>query len=229
MNETREELIALVTREVLAALEGRTAALAAPVGAPRMLVVGDREKVPAELARECALFTVEDYARDGNILAYDRLCITRLSCVELSDIALGRDSRPAQCAVIQALLHGKEVCLLEEGLPHRALAGKGSAALYGVLEGYVRTLQTFGVKLVGEPKPLKPPSEPKPPKFAPPPTPKPIATGKPNPQRLITEELAVKLAAAGGPVCLAANAILTPSARDVFTRAKVEIIREESV
>ena len=227
MNETREELIARVTREVMAALAAGKEPAPAPEGVPRMLVVGDPGLVPKALSQGYALFAVEDYARDGNILAYDRVCITALSYVELSDIALARNSRPAQCAVINALLHGREVVLLEEALTHRALAGKGSAALYNVLEGYVRTLQTFGVKLVGEQKPLKPPTEPKPPKFAPPPAAKPAATGRPNPESLITEDIALGLIKAGGPVVLRRDAILTPSARDVFTRAKIGFTREE--
>ena len=121
MNETREELIARITREVLAALSAQGAGGGAVPGAPRMLVVGDPALVPDGLARGFSLTPIGDY--DGEIEGYDKVCITQLNFTELSDIALGRNSRPAQCAVISALLHGGEVLLLEDALAHRALAG----------------------------------------------------------------------------------------------------------
>ena len=106
-------------------------------------------------------------------------------------------------------------------------AGKGSNGLYALLEGYVRTLQTFGVKLLGQAALVMPVVVPvKPPKYQAP-APEPVrGSAKPNCQRLITETDAVALAAeAEGSVCIPVDAILTPSARDVFTRARLEIRR----
>jgi len=223
MSETREQLVQRVTEEVLAALATQeTPAVAPRQNVPRVLVVGDPAKLPAYLLEDCELATIEDYARDGDISQYKRIYITCLTFAELCDIALCRDSRPAQCVVIRGLLSGKEVLLLESGLPHRAFAATASRTIYTVLEGYLRTVMGFGVKLVGDKAPVKPmekvtafgymASLP--------------GTGRPNAARVITEQMAMELVRAGGPVQLSRNAILTPSAQDVLRRAEAEIVRE---
>ena len=48
--------------------------------------------------------------------------------------------------------------------------------------------------------------------------------GQPNPQRLITEEKARAMVKAGGPVQVPQGAIVTPSAKDVLLRSKLEIV-----
>ena len=63
--------------------------------------------------------------------------------------------------------------LLETALPHRAYAGKSSTGLYALLEGYVRSIQAFGVKLLTRERMAEPAVKPvRPPKYqAPPPAP----------------------------------------------------------
>ncbi|MEA5011331.1 MAG: hypothetical protein VB100_06410 [Angelakisella sp.] len=226
MNDrSREELIRQVTAQVLAAL-GEQAAPSVP-GQPLLLVVGDPAAVPAEISRGATLAPIEDYAKDGNISRYEKVCITALSMTELCDIAQGRDSRPPQCAVLKALLCGKEVLMTQEAPAHRIYAGKGSSSLYQMLEGHVRTLQTFGIKIIGKEKPVFTPSEPKPARYEAPKVAVPTGSGKPNPQRLITETMAAQMVKSGASVTIARDAILTPSARDIFARAKVQLLREE--
>jgi hypothetical protein len=222
-----QKIVEEVTRLVLAQVQQQQTAAEATEGMEHCLVVGDIAAVPEKLEQGRVLHPLEEYERCGNILRYRRVIVIGLTLVQLADIAQGRPGDSGSCAVVNALLNGVEVVMPETALPHRKFAGKGSNGLYALLEGYVRTLQTFGVKLLGQAALVMPVVVPvKPPKYQAP-APEPVrGSAKPNCQRLITETDAMALAAtAEGTVCIPADAILTPSARDVFTRARLEIQR----
>lgn len=219
-----EEIVRLVTEQVLR----RTASQEGPAAreGDRLLAVGPPEAVPEAVARGCRVCALEDYGAGGDILAYRRVVITALTMAELADIAAGRDAGPAQSAVLQALLQGVEVYLCEEALPHRAYAGMGSTVLYGVLEGYVRTLRTYGVRPANlwQPRQTAPA---KPPRFQAPAAPEVVGSAKPNSALVITEEAARALVRTGDrQVALPRGAIITPSGWDVFRSGGVEIVKE---
>jgi len=195
-------------------------------GLGRMLVIGDPDALPEQEKNKYILTDIDDYVQYKNILRYEKIYITRLSLTELSDIALGRDATPVSCAVVSALLQGIDVLLDEKALGHRKLAGKGSSRLYAVIEGNVRQLEGYGVKIIPLPK-QEIVRETKPPKFNPPPVAVPKGSMQPNAARLITESLAVEMLK-GNPacVCVAKNAIITPSAWDIFNKSKIEVVRE---
>ena len=221
-----EQLIEAVTRQVLASLGTSPAEDAAQQGKCRLLLLAKPgTPVPEELTEGAVTFDLADYEANRNILRYDRVLVGNLSVTQLADIAQGRIGDSVSCAVTYALLSGVEVQLLESAPEHRKFAGRANAALYGVLEGYVRTLQIFGVKLLGEKK--KPVvREAKPARFMAPPVTAPRGSAAPNASRLITEAEACALLKAGNPVHLPQGAILTPSARDVFAQARVELIQD---
>lgn len=198
---TRQQLVELITAEVLR-ITG-VSPEPEPVdksGCPKALVIGPVELLPAGYGDKYQLMGIEDYKTCGDIEPYEKVFITKLSLTELSDIALGRDSRPAQCAVVNALLYGKEILLFECALPHRKLAGRGSRGFYQMLEGYARTLQSFGIILVQGQNPLA--------KYDP-------AVNLPG--KVVTEAVARSLLEKPGDVILLPKgAVITPSARDVF-------------
>jgi hypothetical protein len=191
-----------------------------------MLVVGEVSLVPPQMADSCEILPIEDYVRYGNIHRYQKILITCLTMTQVSDIAQGRDGSPEADAVVNGLLNGTEVCMLEEALPHRKYAGKGSSRLYAVIENNVRLIQTFGVKLIKKSEPvIQQPVRPA--KHQAPPVTVPRGSGCPNTESLITEAVARSLVAGGeDSICLARNAIITPSAWDVFTRQRVQVIRK---
>ncbi|MBQ3103099.1 MAG: hypothetical protein IJC58_02320 [Oscillospiraceae bacterium] len=124
------------------------------------------------------------------------------------------------------MLSGVEVCITETALPHRAYAGKGSTPLYQRLEEYAKTLSVYGVKPVERnfvPAPVPPA---KPARFAAPVAEPPKGSAKPNVGRLVTEDVALELIKQGDTVTLPKGAILTPSARDVFAAAKVNLVTD---
>ncbi len=222
-----QQIIAAVTRQVLASLGNSPEETPDCQGKPRYLVVGDKSHVPSKLCVDAVLEEMAAYENCKNILRYQRVIITRLDLVQLADIAHGRPGDPVCCAVVQALLNGIEVILLETALVHRQYVGKSSTGLYALLESYVQTVLGFGVKLLPLNRMADPPVLPvKPPKFSAPASVPVQGSVKPHRQRLITESDALSMVAqAQGSVCVEPGTIITPSAQDIFRRAGVVVER----
>lgn len=203
---SREQLITLITQEVMRTLGD--AALPEPKDTrelPPALVIGEGELLPRGVRGQYHLHSIEQYT--GDIEPFEKVFITALTQTQLVDIALGRDSQPVTCAISNALLLGKEVYLYDIALAHRKLVGRGSRGFYQLLEGYVRTLQSFGVKLVQGTTIID--------KYV-----KQAAPGSELPGGVITEAAATALLEKNqGDILLRKGAILTPSARDVFLHA----------
>lgn len=217
-----EYIVDLITRQVLSALKAQETDCAPRTeGFSKVLVVGKPKKeLPEELIRDVVLYDLEDYKNFKNILRYDRVIVAHLTMLQLADIAQGRPGDEAACAVLYALLSGVDVFLMEDALSFRRFAGKGSTALYHLLESCVQTLQVFGVKQVNHQRRPDPPAT-KPPKFSVPPVEVPVGSASPNADRLITEARALELIKQGGGIRLPARTIVTPAARDVFAQAGV--------
>ena len=223
-----EQLITLITRQVVQALSQQESpcACAQTEGHSKLLVLGDCSiQLPDELCRNAVIHDVEDYKTNRNILRYQKVVITRLTITQMADIALGREGDEVSSAVLQALLNGVDVTMLENAPEFRQYSGKGSTALYHLLEGYAQTLLVFGVKTF-KPGPKTEPLPAKPAKFSPPPVPAPVGSAVPNIGRLITEADALALVKTGSTVHIPAGSILTPSARDVFAQSKVTLVQD---
>jgi ethanolamine utilization protein len=225
-----DEIVNAVTQQVLEALRaGDAADTPETEGKEKLLIVGEKECVPEALCRNAVLYGMEDYRTAGNILRYQRIVITQLTINELADIALGRPTDEASGVVVEALLNGVEVVMLEKALPHRKYAGKGSTSLYHLLESYARTIQVFGVRLLGNQLHREQPAllETKPPKFQKPAVSAPRGKARPNIGRLITEATAHAMIDGGtDAVHIPADAIVTPSARDAFAQAQIAVIKD---
>lgn len=219
----QEEIVAAITERILKILEQREQSVSGTEELPeekkpKVLVLGGA--CPPEVdAHESCLYTQEQY--NGNISEFDRVVIAKLDFCDLTDIALGRNGSALSDVVIRALIGGVEVQMLESALPHRQLSGATYSLLYRKLEEYTGTLLAYGVKLIGTKTTLIRSMET-------------ILSRQTVSQkstrwkenRLITEESARKLAAKSGSIRVQKGTILTPSARDVFADARIEIITE---
>ena len=216
MNESMDELVRLVTQRVISAL-GEVNPTVDPKneGKKKCLVLGGQE-VPEAYTQNMVLLDEQDYETVQNILRYDRVIITKLTLRQLADIAAGRPGDSLCCAVCQALLQGVDVLMLETAAPHRQHAGKGSTAFYRMLEGYMNTLQVFGIKLVGKESALN---------FTPEKKQGEPARCEVTGVKLITEETALRLSKKAQEVVVPAGVIITPAAADVFKEAHISIIR----
>lgn len=219
----REELIRLVTEQVLAALGSGTDSPQND-GKRKILVIGKAENVPPAIARGAVLLDMEDYKQYRNILRYDAVHITHLTMTQLADGALGRTDTPETCALAHAFLENIPVTMEEAALPHRKYAAKQRTGLYHLYENYLQQLQVFGVKLLIN-RPLAEEKAAKPAKFHSAPSGCPVCHGVKNPEKVITEALALRFCGEG-EVHLAADAIITPAARDIFAQKGVKVVKE---
>ena len=217
MQGSMEELVRLVTEQVLAAIQNESKLEdARNEGKKKCLVLGGAEDIPEALRQDMILLDVKDYETIQNIRRYDRVVITKLTLRQLADIAMGRPGDSLSCAVCQALLQGVDVLMLESAAPHRQHAGKGSTAFYRMLEGYMNSLQVFGIKLIGTDSVLLNAPEKK--------------QGEPvrcevTGTKLITEEIAERLVKKAQEVVIPAGTLITPAAMDVLKEARVKLIR----
>ena len=217
MHESMDELVRLVTDRVLAALNTENnLAEARNEGKKKCLVLGGMDNIPETLVEDRLLLDVKDYETVQNILRYDRVVITKLTLRQLADIAAGRPGDPLSCAVCQALLQGVDVMMLDSAAPHRAHAGKGSIAFYRMLEGYMNTLQVFGIKMVGQNSALNYAAEKK--------QAKPVRC-EVNGTKLVTEEMAIRLAKKVQEIVVPTSTLITPAAMDVLKEARITLIR----
>lgn len=217
MHESMDELVRLVTERVMAALNNENKlADAQNEGKKKCLVLGGMEDIPETLKRDMILFDVKDYETIQNILRYSRVVITKLTLRQLADIAAGRPGDSLCCAVCQALLQGVDVVMLETAAPHRAHAGKGSTAFYRMLEGYMNSLQVFGIKLISKESPLN---------YAPEKKQSEPVRCEVSGTKLITEEIAERLARKAQEIVVPVSTIITPAAMDVLKEARITIIR----
>jgi len=217
MHENMDELVRLVTERVVAALNSKTNLTEAQnEGKKKCLVLGGMEDLPEALTQDMILMDIKDYENVQNILRYDRVIIAKLTLRQLADIAAGRPGDSLCCAVCQALLQGVDVVMLESAAPHRAHAGKGSIAFYRMLEGYMNSLQVFGIKLIAKESALN---------YAPEKKQGEPARCEVSGTKLITEETALRLAKKAQELVVPAGVIITPAAMDVLKEARVTIIR----
>ncbi|MBR6569198.1 MAG: hypothetical protein IKK75_01975 [Clostridia bacterium] len=217
MRSELDELVRVVTDRVLAAMNGQTITDdPRNAGKKKCLVLGGEANIPEAFVQDMILLDEKDYESIQNILRYDRVLITRMTLRQLADIAAGRPGDSLSCAVCQALLQGVDVLMLETAAPHRAHAGKGSTAFYRMLEGYMNTLQVFGIKMANKDSalayvPEKPAGE--------------TVRCEVSDTRLITEEIALRLSQKAQEIVVPAGVIITPAAVDVLKEARVTIIR----
>lgn len=207
---SRDQLIEFITAEVLRALGGPAPEEPeCPERCPWALVIGDPQVLPVAMKRQVRLLSLEE--KDSQ--EYDRILITGLSRTQLADIALGRDDGPVQAAVLDALLGGVPVVLYDAALPHRKHpSGKGSRALLQLLEGYVRTLQSYGVEVIQGTTTAD--------RYQ-----KTAAPGADLPGGVITEDLARSMVKRSQEedILVRKGTVITPSAKDVFLHARRQI------
>lgn len=220
-----EKIVALVTRQVMAAMENKGCTAIAE-DRDMLLVCGCVDAVPKDLSRDMVLMDLEDYRTHKEITRYKRVVVTKLHIAQLADIALGRPTDEVSCAVTYALLSGVEVIMLEDALTFRRFKDKGSNALYNTLEKYARTLSVYGVKTYRPKSNIVVPGA-QLARFAQQTPAVPRGSAMPNVGKLVTEtDARLLIMAQGNPVRIPVGSIITPLARDVFAHAGVEVIRD---
>ena len=81
---------------------------------------------------------------------YEGIIVTSLCCKELANISIGVGCDEKEKMVLQSLLSGRKVFLIEEGLSYKKYEGTASKGLYKLYENYEQRLKDFGVVVLGK-------------------------------------------------------------------------------
>ncbi|MBQ6380627.1 MAG: hypothetical protein IJJ41_03375 [Clostridia bacterium] len=210
-NNSYEALVELITKEVLKRLAAQNGtAPCAAAAKPVALLSGEQTAVPAFAKERFHFADIGSY--EGDIAPFEAVFIAKLSFTELADCALGKDACKLSCAVTNAILSGKEVYLLEAGLPYKSYKRTvTNRNFYNMLEGYVNTLRGFGVKIVKEQWQGNNLER--------------RAIEDNTADKVITERTAKELCenCTGGVVRLRCGTVITPSAKDVFNHSQIKV------
>ncbi|MCI1722123.1 MAG: hypothetical protein LKM35_06340 [Lachnospiraceae bacterium] len=144
----RDEIVELITREVMREMGKQKAGAAGIPGLPSILVIGDIDRLPDRLSGLYAPVGISQYGGPEDSVNYKAVYITELKTDELVEMALGRSAHPASCAVVNALLRGIPVYLMDSAIEHRRFKNTAKMGFYHLLEGYVHSLQNYGVILM---------------------------------------------------------------------------------
>ncbi len=144
------ELIAKRVMEQLLALQGTTEARKAHQS---VLVVGDcdnRQQLELALGNEYALSFTADRQNDERPrpAKYDHIILASLSNSLLSALAIGLERGSEGCVIVESLLLGKTVHILEEGIAYRRFRDTANPAFYQVFQDKEATLCSFGMAVV---------------------------------------------------------------------------------
>jgi hypothetical protein len=138
------EIVDSIVREVIRRLDDKPAAdTADDTSLKRYLIAGPPSMLPEFMRRGVRLCPMETYK--GNIAPFDGIYILEMSFAQLADAALCRDNSPLPCAILRALLAGKPVFLHRNALEFGQYQKTAPPMLYARLEGYLKTLWSYGV------------------------------------------------------------------------------------
>lgn len=95
-------------------------------------------------------YEVDSIESKSDISKYDKIIITSLNNRELANIALGVECGKKEQIVLEALLHGKKVFLIEEGISYRKYAGISNKILFKLYEDYEKKLLEYGIFILNK-------------------------------------------------------------------------------
>lgn len=197
-----------IVRKVLQELEKQGASMAPAVEKPRLLAL----KVPKDAQERVeevfgATYDISWKDRWEEQACYDRILLGTTEVNTLHDLAHGRN--PKEGALMDYVMMGLVVEVLEEGLVHRGCAATSPPALAKLHEGHVRRMQELGIGLCVLNRPGAKGRE--------------TETAR---RRLIREADVKALAAQGMRTLeIPAGTIITPLAADAIRNHNIEVLR----
>jgi hypothetical protein len=122
---------------------------------PCVLVLADREaRLEAQVRERLGQPSqAQDILFSGEVAASrtpHRHLLPRLSCSDMADLATGRAAGAQQAAVLNLLLNGVSVEVLE--FEYKAYVESAPGPLYRLYEAHARTLESFGLKECPRPR-----------------------------------------------------------------------------
>lgn len=144
-----EALVELISKEVLKQLSTEGSYNRALDTRESILVIGgdsNREKLIRTLRNYKLSFMFEQ--EQPHLDDYDHLLLAEMSSKLLADSALGLENCLEGSLLMEALMSGKSVYLLEEGIAYRRYTSTAKSALLKLFQQKESELLSYGVKLV---------------------------------------------------------------------------------
>lgn len=136
----RKELIEEIIQEISKRFTKELSVL--PTGIPLMLIGSLKEQDQEELLGYKLIPFTEDTSQ------YESVLISEISPACMARLALGCAQTLEEQAILDALLKGKQVYLLERGLLYRDYKYSASINLYALYHGYESNLRQFGIRII---------------------------------------------------------------------------------
>lgn len=91
---------------------------------------------------------LDDFFVDDDIDSLDYIIVPNLSIKDLSSIAIGLEQSQISKVVIDSILHGKKVVVIEEGIDYRKFRNISSENFFQLFKSYEDRLVSFGIDIV---------------------------------------------------------------------------------
>lgn len=139
-------IVDAVTKEVMRRLGSEKDAFINPIAKVLVLEKHDNENYKTiEQKLNFIGYKVGSIEDKKDIKDYERIVITSLDNRELVNIAMGIGCDEKEQIVLESLLSGKKVFLVEEGLSYRRYKETSNKALFKLYEDYEKRLKDFGI------------------------------------------------------------------------------------
>ena len=136
----RKELIEDIVQEIFKRFTKELNEL--PKGIP-LMVIGTLPKEDQENLQGCTFIPFTD-----DISRYEKLVISEITTSQMAHLALGYGDTPEEQVILEALLHGKQVYVLEKGLLYRRYKDSAPLKLYALYHEYESTLRQYGMRII---------------------------------------------------------------------------------
>ncbi len=147
-----DALVELIARRVLEELLARSGNLTTEAAKKEtVLVVGDcadREALAQKLGQGFCLSFAADMEKP-EAAAFDHIILASLPNSLLSALTIGLERGSEGCVLVESLLLGKTVHILEEGIAYRRFRETAKPAFYKVFQDKEEQLLSFGMQVTG--------------------------------------------------------------------------------
>lgn len=146
----KEELIKTITEEVMRKLKTTLNNSKDYINfKKRAVILGETKNFNRDIYKDNGLieYYKVDEVRNIDIDACDLLFIEELKIIELANISLGLYERDKEKIIIEALLKGKKVGVLYEGLEFKKYKNTANKNLYNLYSSYEEKIYNFGINI----------------------------------------------------------------------------------
>ena len=146
----KDALIALITRKVLEQVNQSSPLPQVSTPAQKsVLVIGNADRTAL---KEClgSEFRLSFLADSSDLCAddFDHIVLAELSNKFLSEMAIGLERGADGCVIVESLMQGKTIYVLEEGIAYRRYKETAKPAFYQLFQDKEKKLVQFGMEVV---------------------------------------------------------------------------------